>query len=1780
MNNRTIKMELLPTLAPVYGGGLIVAFLPEDYVLPENIRAFAIFKGSKQRQLTEARVSVEDNAFHAVIPDHEPPEEVEVSVYIQLPSGEGDTIASERFTYYLDQTCYLARYLAASVHKLESLEDWDYIQGPNFSLEQEDFSTLDERLTSAFQHLILPLDWNLLGDHDELIPRETLFHFAARLGLSTFVTLLLEKNGAQECLALRNRHNELAESIARERGFEGLADLITDPHAHGVIRWESKEQIGPTTVLKQHSFGTISTSSHPYLDTWPPIEKEIEALTATSLPPSSSLPLRYNMNSTWDEALEESPSSRTQSMFHSESYDSEFASPDSLFPPSFEPDYRQKLKDTHRTRELESTSSNEVLAGNLKHLQEISEEIQYLRHKDIERLRHAGPNDVARLSNSCPDLAQEHSALVGDETLDDVYAPPTPVMPRNRRALPPGIAEEFLEPQDVEATEDLPSPSGLHRRHSWHSSESLPDQDVTSPGLQRRFSFQHDSNEELSKAEETEPPTSMVSPTVVRRAEKNNMTMFSVVAPSVTVTQAQPLQSDTSLKVPIKQRPKSISENNSNNVDGLGDMGKPPDRRFTIAEGIITDEHRSSMLALKEVLRKHDPAPFSDKGNSQHPPPVPPKPASKKLLTRKMSFLEKMRNSTKNKPKVKVKQLAELKFGISSRQLDEEETYESTDAIKENNTSKNKSNKRPSIIQRPQSMMLNRPSQYSVGNPPTANYAQQPGRSRPISTIGGPHSRRNTGSNSSDLTVPKDRSGSNRSSYYDDDEGSRTPPNVSYMNNMKDVISASFESLDEAALDIAELEKDPDLALKTAEPEAWSVKADRKTLKKMSKKDVKRQDNIFEFIQTERNYLTTLKIMQKIFARGLVKEAHIDPEVVEKLFPSIDEHVDYVANFVAKLSDRQVEGKVVDGIGDICVAQWSGTSGNNMKRVFGDFCCKQNEIVATHKELYKTDKKFSTFIKKCDKNPLTRRQGIPECALLVTQRVTKYPIMLQTLLENSNKKDHTEDYAELERALDLSREIAKDVDEQVQAHEREQLLYEIYEKTDTKTTTAFKEGRKFARKDLLKRNRKLLYSSNAVQWKISNSKKFTETFFLLLSDCFVLLQENNGKYTFPSGQPAAVPLMRLIVREVANDEKGLYLISTANSQMYELKVDKADDCKTIMQVVRSAVGNCTEEDEGIPSEDEEERKLQEQKLDKARRMIDLLEQKDDAINRLLKQKMEVFRSLAESVERGTAISHMSFNYPTYFLSTEDESSNNNKLTLPPGTPVLLKAIEQVRKMSHAFCGSGGLSRQPSSVGEHESGSRSPSILPKRSDTFGGFDNGKEPSSPRGKWMNNSQSEGKLIEQNSQTTMTSESKRDSGLVDSDVLVRRVDSQGSIHKEAWGINEPSGSPTPSPTASTSGDSYIPPTSDQILTITNLSHLLHSYMSISTQQDTHMEKLQQQLLLVQDKNSKKRGGNLQEVELKRNHIKQQEQLDDLRKQQHQLKIEREQWHRTNERFQKSMAAEKQELEAEKAKIHQEKLENERQRDEIHRAKEDYQREMARLRDLQRRSHYDIHISSSTSSLPTSTVNRNNSNNGADVTDLRLSSGDGKTLSSSKSHSSLHSSSDVGTKGPPSPTYASAADYPRTFPGSKRDSGSASAPSTSQLPLHLQYSATNQLSALQAPRHQEFPSKLSKLASSTKGKPMTSGESKSGLMHQMIPSKLTKLASGQSGQHVSTTNSSKLRTSQTKKSDHGSSLQVPSRSSNNRSPSPIFKNFLSKEKTSAGDSKRNSQSNSELYL
>ena len=125
----------------------------------------------------------------------------------------------------------MAVYLAQSVDDLESLEDWDEIRGEGFSLCSEDFADFDTRLTAAFQHLLLPTNWSLLGNHHNQPTRETLYHFCARLGLVKFIRYLFTKPGALVCLSIPNRHGELPSELAQSRNHHELHQVLTDDNA-------------------------------------------------------------------------------------------------------------------------------------------------------------------------------------------------------------------------------------------------------------------------------------------------------------------------------------------------------------------------------------------------------------------------------------------------------------------------------------------------------------------------------------------------------------------------------------------------------------------------------------------------------------------------------------------------------------------------------------------------------------------------------------------------------------------------------------------------------------------------------------------------------------------------------------------------------------------------------------------------------------------------------------------------------------------------------------------------------------------------------------------------------------------------------------------------------------------------------------------------------------------------------------------------------------------------------------------------------------------------------------------------------------------------------------------------------------------------------------------------------------------------------------------------------------------------------------------------------------
>lgn len=74
-------------------------------------------------------------------------------------------------------------------------------------------------------------------------------------------------------------------------------------------------------------------------------------------------------------------------------------------------------------------------------------------------------------------------------------------------------------------------------------------------------------------------------------------------------------------------------------------------------------------------------------------------------------------------------------------------------------------------------------------------------------------------------------------------------------------------------------------------------------------------------------------------------------------------------------------------------------------------------------------------------NPLLKKKGIPECILFVTQRLTKYPLLVEPLIKTGVSQEEADN---LKKALSLVKEILADVDTCVANKEREDRKLEIY----------------------------------------------------------------------------------------------------------------------------------------------------------------------------------------------------------------------------------------------------------------------------------------------------------------------------------------------------------------------------------------------------------------------------------------------------------------------------------------------------------------------------------------------------------------------------------------------------------------------------------------------------------------------------------------------------------------------------------------------------------------
>ncbi|XP_058256548.1 A-kinase anchor protein 13 isoform X2 [Hemibagrus wyckioides] len=536
-------------------------------------------------------------------------------------------------------------------------------------------------------------------------------------------------------------------------------------------------------------------------------------------------------------------------------------------------------------------------------------------------------------------------------------------------------------------------------------------------------------------------------------------------------------------------------------------------------------------------------------------------------------------------------------------------------------------------------------------------------------------------------------------------------------------VNESTESLIDEGTEIdGQLMGEFEADAKELEADSWSLTADKKYLKHLKKDVIKQQDVIYELIQTEMHHVRTLRIMADVYSKGLLKEVQLEPQTVDKVFPVLDDLLEMHTLFFSSLLERRREAKqegkdgafIVSKIGDILVNQFSGSNGESMKKVYGKFCSRHNEAVNLYKELHTKDKRFQTFIRKKMSSSIVRRMGIPECVLLVTQRLTKYPVLLQRVLQHT--KENEEDYEDLTQALQLIKEVIAAVDNKVNEHEKKKKLEEIYNRTDGRTITRMKSGQMFAREDL-RRGRKLLHDG-PLQLKTTTGR-LKDVQALLLTDVLIFLQEKDQKYVFASLDQRAtvIPLQKLIVREVANEDRGFFIIAAGieKPEMVEVHATSRDERNTWMQLIQNAMQSKEkDDDEGIPSETEEDKKLLESK---AKEMRAMLQRKDDQIMALLNEKIKLFHEMGGSGSREDAASAIRM---LFRACSED---------MPRGENIMKEAIREVEMLQTLV--HSGLGGAVSQQGAIDPGNTASVLLPRRSETFGGFDSHQMNSSKHG-----------------------------------------------------------------------------------------------------------------------------------------------------------------------------------------------------------------------------------------------------------------------------------------------------------------------------------------------------------------------------------------------------------------------------------------------------------------
>lgn len=222
------------------------------------------------------------------------------------------------------------------------------------------------------------------------------------------------------------------------------------------------------------------------------------------------------------------------------------------------------------------------------------------------------------------------------------------------------------------------------------------------------------------------------------------------------------------------------------------------------------------------------------------------------------------------------------------------------------------------------------------------------------------------------------------------------------------------------------LKRNLSMALDDDEEEkpSWTSSVSKEIIEKLSKREIKRQEAIYEVFITEKNFVKSLEITRDTFMKTLAETNIIPADIRKNFIKHVFAHINdiYSVNrrFLEAISDRQKASPVVRGVGDIMLR-------------FIPFFEPFVAYVASRpyaKYLIETQRSVNPYFARFDDDMMSSslRHGIDSFLSQGVSRPGRYMLLVREIIKSSDQENDKRDLEDLNKAMDALKSFMKRID--------------------------------------------------------------------------------------------------------------------------------------------------------------------------------------------------------------------------------------------------------------------------------------------------------------------------------------------------------------------------------------------------------------------------------------------------------------------------------------------------------------------------------------------------------------------------------------------------------------------------------------------------------------------------------------------------------------------------------------------------------------------------------